>query len=205
MALRDWYRANWYDGKRVELSYDVARGKMYNYADNYNNTITCVYSGYSQARPYDPNNTSPANALPINCEHTVPQSWFKETVRMKSDMHHLFPTYDDWNNLRGNDPFAEIPDATTQTWMRGLVSQSTIPSASIEEWSEDTNTQFEPREDHKGNAARAIFYFYTMHAGQTDLVATGHGDIARPPTSTRFTPGTSPTQLMRAKSSATTA
>ena len=177
VALRDWYRTNWYDGKRVELSYADARGRMYNYADNYNNLVTCVYSGYQETVAYNPTNTSTSVVTRINCEHTVPQSWFSQVVRMRSDMHHLYPTYDTWNNLRGADPFAEIPDATTQTWMRGLVSQATIPTANINEWSEDTNTQFEPREDHKGNLARSIFYFYTMHAGQPALVATGHGDI----------------------------
>jgi len=176
-ALRDWYLQNWYVGKRVELSYATARGKMYNYADNYNNLVTCVYSGYQETVPYSATNTSTSVVSRINCEHTVPQSWFNEVVRMRSDMHHLFPTYDTWNNLRGSDPFAEIPDANTQTWMRGLVSQATIPTANLSEWSEDTNTQFEPREDHKGNLARAVFYFYTMHAGQPALVATGHGDI----------------------------
>ena len=177
VQLRDWYRTNWYDGKRVELSYADARGKMYNYADNYNNLVTCVYSGYTETVPFSTTNTSTSVVNRINCEHTVPQSWFSQVVRMRSDMHHLYPTYDTWNNLRGSDPFAEIPDATTQTWMRGLVSQSSIPTANLDEWSEDTNTQFEPREDHKGNLARSIFYFYTMHAGQPALVATGHGDI----------------------------
>src|SRR6476661_7603348 len=61
--------------------------------------------------------------------------------------------------------------------MRGIVSQATIPTANIDEWSEDTNSMFEPREEHKGNLARAIFYFYTMHGGQSALAATGHSDI----------------------------
>ena len=177
VALRTWYIDNWYNSKRVELSYAAARAKMYNYADNYNNLVTCVYSGYQETVPFSFTNSSTTVVSRINCEHTVPQSWFNQTVRMRSDMHHLYPTYDTWNNLRGSDPYADIPDATTQTWMRGLVSQATIPTANIDEWSEDTNTQFEPREDHKGNLARSIFYFYTMHAGQPALVATGHGDI----------------------------
>jgi endonuclease I len=177
-TLRDWYRVNWYDGKRVVLSYADARGKMYNYADNYNNVVTCVYSGYTETVPYSTTNISTSVVNRINCEHTVPQSWFSQAVRMRSDIHHLYPTYDTWNNLRGSDPFAEIPDATTQTWMRLLVSQNTIPTTNLAEWSEDTNTQFEPREDHKGNLARSIFYFYTMHGGQPELAATGHPTIA---------------------------
>ncbi|WP_201983418.1 endonuclease [Hymenobacter rubidus] len=176
-ALRTWYLDNWYTNKRVVLSYADARGKMYNYADNYSNIVTCVYSGYTETVPYSTTNTSTSVVSRINCEHTVPQSWFNQVVRMRSDMHHLFPTYDTWNNLRGSDPYADIPDATTQTWMRLLVSQNTIPTANINEWSEDTNTQFEPREDHKGNVARAVFYFYTMHGGQPELAATNHQDI----------------------------
>lgn len=178
VALRDWYRANWYDGKRVELSYAQARGKMYNYADNYNNLVTCVYSGYQETVPFSTTNTSTTVVSNINCEHTVPQAWYNEVVRMRTDMHHLFPTYITWNSIRGSDPFADIPDATTQTWIRGLVGQSAIPAANLSEWSEDTNLEFEPREDHKGNVARAIFYFYTMHAGQPELITTGHQNIS---------------------------
>ncbi|RSK44071.1 endonuclease [Hymenobacter rigui] len=166
-ALKDWLRQNWYDGKRVVLSYNDARGKMYNYVDNQNGRVVCVYSGYTETVRLDSSSTSTGGVTRINCEHTVPQSWFNEVVRMRSDIHHLFPTYDTWNSNRGSDPFAEIPDTQTQLWMRNTSSQTTIPTANIDEYSEDTNSQFEPREDHKGNLARAIFYFYTMHQGQT--------------------------------------
>ncbi|WP_082780281.1 endonuclease [Rufibacter sp. DG15C] len=164
--LKAWLRQNWYDGKRVDLGYDAARGKMYNYVDNYDNKVTCVYSGYQESNPYSETNTSPS-LNELNCEHTVPQSWFNEVSRMKSDIHHLFPTVMQWNSDRGSDPFAEIPDAQTQKWIRLLSSQTSIPTSNIDEYSEDTGSQFEPREDHKGNLARAVFYFYTMHEGQT--------------------------------------
>lgn len=164
--LKDWLRQNWYDGKRVVLDYGTARGRMYNYVDNQNGTLECVYSGYTESVKLDSSNTSPNVVSRINCEHTVPQSWFDEQVRMRSDIHHLFPTYITWNSNRGSDPFAEIPDNQTQLWMRGTVGQTTIPTTEIDEYSEDTNSQFEPRESHKGNLARAIFYFYTMHQGQ---------------------------------------
>ncbi|WP_205503806.1 endonuclease [Rufibacter psychrotolerans] len=165
-TLRSWLRQNWYDGKRVVLDYSTARGRMYNFVDNYNNKVTCVYSGYEQTQPYSETNTSPSIAS-INCEHTVPQSWFNQVERMRTDIHHLFPTVEQWNSDRGSDPFAEIPDNQTVKWIRLLSAQSTIPTSNIDEYSEDTNTHFEPREVHKGNLARAIFYFYTMHEGQT--------------------------------------
>ncbi|QIX62848.1 T9SS type A sorting domain-containing protein [Hymenobacter sp. BT18] len=165
-ALKTWLRENWYDGKRQVLGYNLARGRMYNYVDNYDNKLTCVYSGYQLSFKLDSTGTS-TGVAPINCEHTVPQSWFNEVERMKSDIHHLFPTYDQWNSDRGSDPFADIPDDKTTKWIRGTQGTSAKPTANIEEYSEDTGSQFEPREDHKGNLARAVFYFYTMHAGQS--------------------------------------
>ncbi|WBO85326.1 endonuclease [Hymenobacter yonginensis] len=165
-ALKDWLRQNWYDGKRTELSYNTARGKMYNYVDNFQGRVTCVYSGYQETVRIDSASTNPGVVSGINCEHSIPQSWFNEVVRMRSDIHHLFPTFIQWNSDRGSDPFAEIPDNQTTKWMRGATSQATVPTSNIEEYSEDTNSQFEPREDHKGNLARAAFYFYTMHQGQ---------------------------------------
>ncbi|SHI95201.1 Por secretion system C-terminal sorting domain-containing protein [Hymenobacter daecheongensis DSM 21074] len=166
-ALKTWLVQNWYDGKRVELSYNSARGKMYNYVDNFQGRVTCVYSGYQETVRIDSASTNPGVVSNINCEHSIPQSWFNEVVRMRSDIHHLFPTVIQWNSDRGSDPFAEIPDAQTLKWMRGNTSQTTIPTSNIDEYSEDTNSEFEPREDHKGNLARAAFYFYTMHQGQT--------------------------------------
>jgi hypothetical protein len=176
-ALRDWFRQNWYDGKRNVLSYAQARAKMYNYADNFNNSVTCVYSGYNTPVPLNFNSSSTSSAANINCEHSIPQSWFSSANRMVSDMHHLYPTVIQWNSDRGSDPFGDIPDATTTKWMRNLTSQTTIPTTNIDEWSEDTNTMFEPREDHKGNLARTAFYFYTMHDTQPELIATGHQNI----------------------------
>ena len=175
--LRTWLVTNWYNPYRKELSYDVARGKMYNYADNYSNKVVCVYSGYSEPVTYSATNTSTGVVSNINCEHSIPQSWFNEVVRMRSDMHHLYPTYITWNSNRGSDPFADIDDTKTKLWMRLTQSQTSIPTSNIDEYSEDGTGAFEPREDHKGNLARTAFYFYTMHADQPALIATGHNDI----------------------------
>ena len=182
VALRDWYRQNWYDNKRVVLSYGDARGRMYNYIDNANNTVTCVYSGYAESVPFNATSTNSGVVRDINCEHSIPQSWFNEVPRMRTDIHHLYPTRIQWNSDRGSDPFADIPDASTLGWLRGTTRLTTIPTSNIDEYSEDTNTEFEPREDHKGDLARAAFYFYTMHANETfdpgKGVITALGDLA---------------------------
>ncbi|MGE0088836.1 MAG: GEVED domain-containing protein [Bacteroidales bacterium] len=171
--LRIWLKANYYDGKHLTLGYDQARVKLYNYIDNENGKITCVYSGYQVSSTYGGTTTYPA---PINCEHTIPQSFFDEANPMVSDLHHLFPTHEDVNSTRSNYPFAEIPDNTTTKWMYLATTQTTIPTSNIDLYSEYANSTFEPREDDKGNVARAIFYFYTMYptqAGTMSLV----GDI----------------------------
>ncbi|MEL6673342.1 MAG: endonuclease [Bacteroidota bacterium] len=172
-ALRDWIKINFYDGQHTTLGYSTARGYMYAYIDNKNNQLTCDYSGYQLSWAYGNTGTNPA---PINCEHTVPQSFFGSAEPMRSDIHHLFPTYGNWNSTRSNYPFAEIDDNTTTKWMRSDQEQSTIPSSLIDEYSEYANQEFEPREDHKGDCARAIFYFYTMYPTQAGSI-TSVGDI----------------------------
>lgn len=159
--LRTWLKQNWYDGEHNQLGYSEARRKMYGFIDNHNDTITCVYSGFYQINPYGNEITFPN---PINTEHTVPQSLFNSNEPMRSDIHAIFPTYLNWNSERGSSPFADITDSNTQIWMRGSNSQGGIPTMNIDEYSESiSNNTFEPREDHKGNVARAVFYFYTMY------------------------------------------
>lgn len=166
-TLKDWLVQNYYTGKHNQLGYSSARAKMYNYIDNKNNTITCVYSGYIVNSNYGGTTTYPA---PINCEHTIPQSFFNSSEPMKSDIHHLYPTYENWNSTRSNYPFDEIDDHETDKWMRSNTSQTTIPTSNIDEYSEYANSTFEPREDHKGNCARSIFYFYTMYPSQAGSI-----------------------------------
>ena len=169
--LKVWLKANYYDGKHITLGYDGANGarsKMYNFIDNQNNTIVGVYSGYVKSWTAGGTGTNPD---PINCEHTVPQSFFGKSEPMRSDIHHLFPTYKNWNSVRSNYPFSEIDDNQTTRWMRNTTSVSSIPSTNIDEYSEQANQMFEPREDHKGNVDRAVFYFYTMYPTQAGNIS----------------------------------
>ena len=96
---------------------------------------------------------------------------------MKSDIHHLFPTHKNVNSARSSFPFDEINDDSTDKWYakssNGLKIELDVPTTNIDAYSElKKNTSFEPREDHKGNVARAVFYFYTMYP-------TVAGDITR--------------------------
>lgn len=166
-ALIDQLRAD-YKPSTV-LGYDTARDTMFAKIDNHNGYVSCVYSGYTIYIDPSADPSTDAYTKDMNTEHTWPQSMGADQGNARSDLHHLYPCRAQVNSSRGNDPFAEITDATTDTWWRNDYSQSTIPSSFIDEFSEkDNNGYFEPREDHKGNAARSIFYFYTMYKEQSD-------------------------------------
>jgi deoxyribonuclease-1 len=90
----------------------------------------------------------------INCEHTWPQSKFTrafDNELQKSDMHHLFPTDSRANSTRGNFDFAEV------STNKNLVNCT--PSKSGSSVTSGGDNYFEPPMEHKGNVARALFYF----------------------------------------------
>ena len=152
------------------LSYDVARDTMYAIIDNHNDSLTCVYTGYTIWLDPIADPSTDAYAKDINCEHTWPQSMGADHGNAASNMYHLFPSRSQVNSSRSNAPFAEINDTDSDTWWRNNYSQTAIPTSLIDEYSEKDNNadRFEPREDHKGNVARAVFYFYTIYKSQAD-------------------------------------
>jgi hypothetical protein len=133
-----------------QKSYNVARDNMYGSIDNVNGDVTCVYT----ARVATFNTRPGANSNNFNCEHTFPQGFFNQGLPMRSDVHHLFPTDVTSNSQRGNLPF-------------GIVSGS--PS-----WSNGGSKKgggvFEPRDDHKGDVARALFYFVVRYQDYSNHV-----------------------------------
>lgn len=92
----------------------------------------------------------------INIEHTWPRSRFKSEKGTasfglkKSDLHHLYPTNSRANSTRGNLRFSEFRN------QRGLSDCESSKRGRISETGEDG---FEPPVEHKGNVARALFYF----------------------------------------------
>jgi hypothetical protein len=150
------------------LSYDDARDRLYGEIDNHQDSLTCVYTGYTAYLDPHYSPRSEATRVGLNCEHTWPQSK-GASGNAKSDMHHLYATRAVVNSARGSLPFAESPDAGTDRWWRLDYSQGNIPRSHLDAYSEEeTNELFEPREDHKGNVARSMFYFYTMYKNQAD-------------------------------------
>jgi hypothetical protein len=84
----------------------------------------------------------------MNVEHTWPQSFFDKALPMRSDLHHLLPTFQHPNSIRSNLPFGEVTGAP--------------------EYSNDAGAKlgggvFEPPDISKGKVARAVLYFFTRY------------------------------------------
>lgn len=122
-----------------DLGYNSARDEMYGDLDNVGGDVTCRYTG----RVASFNDRPGANANNFNCEHTYPQSFFSEAAPMKADIHHLFPVDALANTHRSNLPFGVVTGVPT--WSNG--------------GSKKGGGVFEPRDEHKGTAARAMMYF----------------------------------------------
>ncbi|MEH2142870.1 endonuclease [Nostoc sp.] len=152
------------------LNYDRARDQMFGIIDNRAGIVTDIYASYPIRLIGNGDPSQEAEKLGLNTEHVWPQSKGADKGNSRSDLHHLFSAREDINTERGNKPFDDIADTSTKKWYRNNTVQSTIPSSAIDEFSESTSSEFEPREKVKGDIARAIFYFYTIYRNQAERV-----------------------------------
>ncbi|MBI1305532.1 MAG: T9SS type A sorting domain-containing protein [Bacteroidetes bacterium] len=149
------------------LGYNTARDYMYGNIDNHDGVVTCVYTGRTAVF----NDRNGANSNSFNCEHTWPQSLFNSNEPEKSDLNHIFPTDNTANSYRSNYPFGVV---NSPTWTNG--------------GSKYGSSLFEPRDAHKGNVARALFYFSIRYQNYSSFL-TNQETILRswassfPPTS----------------------
>lgn len=151
------------------FSYKEARKKLFNDLHlEKDDRGYYVVGVYCLEKTYPHNGEHPGDRLPdasiLNTEHTWPQSKFstafpKET--QKTDLHHLFPTLSRINSERGNYPFAEV---TRDRNLSCDESESGSPATG------ESGTYFEPPETHKGNVARAMFYFSVRYKMAIDPV-----------------------------------
>lgn len=152
-------------------SYNQARDAMFEDIDGKSGEITCVYTGYTISFTDRIDAQGSQSAGDFNTEHSWPQSFFDQDSPMRSDIHHLFPTRVDVNGARNNFEFDEIPDEQTDKWYREGINQTSIPNEDIDEYSELDGERFEPREDHKGNVARAMFYFWSIYQDNNSITS----------------------------------
>ncbi len=121
--------------------------------------VTCVYSGENKIyyEPFDFTTNG------YSREHTYCHSWMPtnpaQSLPEYSDYHHLFPTnLNSVNILRSNKPLGEVVNETAS--YLGCKLGTNV----------NGETVFEPRDEHKGDAARAIMYqaiCYTTISGNS--------------------------------------
>ncbi|HEX9951029.1 MAG TPA: endonuclease, partial [Rubricoccaceae bacterium] len=149
------------------LGYDRARDLLFAHDMRTAGHLRDPYTGFELALPEGADPSTAAYELGINTEHVWPQSKGARDEPLRSDLHHLFPVRDEVNSSRGNLPYGEIPDDRAEAWVTLDVSQSRPPTSNRERWSERGIGRWEPREDSKGDVARAVFYVYTLYGPST--------------------------------------
>ncbi len=125
--------------------------------------VTCVYTGdnYLYTQPFSWWSTGE-----MSREHTLCQSWMPtnsetgfEDSEEYSDLYNLFPTlYTNANAKRSNHPLGIVENVTYQ-YLDGKLGTDI-----------DGNTVYEPRDEHKGDAARAMFYMCICYNSVNDNV-----------------------------------
>jgi len=99
-----------------------------------------------------------------NREHSFPQSWFNSNSPMVSDVHHIFATDGKVNGIRGNLPYGEVNKANTggQYYKSKNESYRGTAIAGLGY----SGTVFEPRDEYKGDFARAQLYMAVRYEDQ---------------------------------------
>ncbi len=141
----------------TKVSYDnFDETNVTNYAsqDNGDGTwhVICVYTGYQY------NYTPPFTWIPFSREHTWCHSWMpsynSSSTNEYADQHHLFPTHqNNANGRRSNHPLGIVANITYQ-YLDGKLGTNS-----------EGETVYEPRDIHKGDAARAMFYMSVRYDG----------------------------------------
>jgi endonuclease I len=143
--------------KHKDLGYDRARDVMFGEVDDTDNdnVIACDYTGKTLSN-ITGKDAAYLGGKGFNAEHTWPQSK-GATGAAKADLHHLFPTDCNANSRRSSHPFGNVASVK---WEEGGSKLGTDAKG---------RTVFEPRDDQKGNTARAILYFYMVYGNRADL------------------------------------
>jgi deoxyribonuclease I len=146
----------------VGVSYSQARENIYASVDNHGGEVECVYTGQTVV--------TQTSVPDFNVEHTWPQSRGADQGDPNSDMHHLFPTTADSNQRRAAHHFGDV--TRNLSWSEGGSRLGEDDSGAV---------RFEARDEHKGNVARAQFYFavvydHSIPAHEEEVLRRWHAD-----------------------------
>lgn len=168
------------------IEYNVSRKRMYREIDtDENGEVQCVYTGRKMKISPDEEidsrygdcslSTCVCSNPGMNTEHTWPQGTFNKTEPMKGDVHHLFPTDGCTNGRRSSYPFGIVSTPQGRFGYSGFgeYGQSLLGKDS------DGQTVFEPADVHKGDVARAMFYFVTRYSNYSNFLTDKQEAILR--------------------------
>ncbi len=138
----------------TKLSYSITAAADIAARDTTNGQkfVDCVYSGHRQVY------TPPWTWGTFSREHTWCHSWMptysSESGPEYSDLHHLFPTHqNNANGRRSNHPLGVVVNVSYQ-YLDGKLGTNAAGQV-----------VYEPRDQQKGDAARALFYMATAYHG----------------------------------------
>jgi endonuclease I len=143
--------------KHKAYEYDPARDLMFTKLDDPKGTGV-IRDVYLQREFRGIKDTKTAAVRGLNTEHTWCQSMGAGEEPMRTDLHHLFPADAGTNSQRGNKAFGEVQ--TVKDLLPEFLGDDVHSRTGKDAAGQDV---FEPRADHKGDVARAIFYFYTAY------------------------------------------
>lgn len=141
----------------------VLFGTLHLQQDNEGYFVIDLYCGFKVRSKVGPNRI-PTNNI-INTEHTWPQSLGSRAEPKRGDLHHLFPTNNPANSARSSHPFGEVDghDATDKcsASQKGrIINPKTGKKTTV--------YGFQPPFNHRGDVARAMFYFATKYGYKID-------------------------------------
>lgn len=145
-----------YEEARRELFGNIhlkKNGSSYEVVDVYCNKRFTKSSGVGPGRI--------PNHQKINCEHTWPKSRFnpnESKAQQLTDLHHLYPTDSRANSTRKNYLFSMVDGDPLRN-----CSASKYGTARFNNY-----LAFEPPAKHRGNVARALFYFSVRYNIEID-------------------------------------
>ncbi len=162
----------------VQLSYTPGVWDAYETTDlhrNDANTANIIWDMYSDnpagAEPYtytfgtDQCGNYSGESICYNREHSFPKSWFNDAQPMHNDLNHLFPTDGYVNGRRGNYPYGTVSSPTWTSQNGSKLGPNSYPGFN--------GVVFEPRNEYKGDLARAQLYMATRYQ---NLVAGWQGN-----------------------------
>ncbi len=163
------------------IKYSESKEIMYREIDiDENHQTQCVYTGRKMTiideEPLDSRNGNcdiwncECGNKGMNTEHTWPQSKFDKQEPMKGDLHHLFPTDACTNSMRSSFPFGKVLSPS------GIFGSENYKDANGNSYGYSKlgnglhGVVFEPPLIHKGDVARAMFYFIVRYGNYSNFL-----------------------------------